>query len=84
MQVTLEEREYKAVADIARKTERKVAAVVRESIRRYALLPEEDRERQAALLELLSLPPTPVPVNYSDWEEEYGARKAASGQIETS
>ncbi len=70
VQVTLEQHEYAALATIARRNKKKLAAVVRESVRRYALLPEEDRERRAALSELLGLPPTPVPAEYSDWEEE--------------
>ncbi len=80
MQVTLEVEEYDALARIARRQRKKLAAVVRESIRRYALLPEADRERREALVELLNLPPTPVPVDYSDWEDGYSALKNANGR----
>ena len=83
VQVTLESQEYDALAAIARRKGKKLAAVVRESIRLYALLPEGDRERREALSELLNLPPTPVPDNYPNWEEEYGALKNTSGQIKT-
>jgi hypothetical protein len=79
VQVTLEEQEYMALAKIAMKSGKKLAAVVRESIRRYALLPEEDRQRREALAELLNLPPTPVPAEYSAWEQEYRALKIAEG-----
>ncbi len=82
VQVTLEQNEYDALAKVARRNGKKLAAVVRESIRRYTLLPEGDRETREALKDLLNLPPTPAPGNYSDWEQEYGAAKGSTGQKE--
>ncbi len=84
VQVTLEEHEYDALAKIARRNGKKLAAIVRESIHRYTLLPEGDRQAREALEDLLNLPPTPVPDIYSDWEHEYSAAKSSSSQKETS
>lgn len=75
VQVTLDEDIYERLADIARRQERKVAAVVRESIVRYCIEPDAQRRKQAALGGLLALDPTPVGVDYSDWETEYVARR---------
>lgn len=75
IQVTLEEDQYAWLAEIARRENKKLAGVVRESIERYCLAPEAERKKRAALDDLLSLEPTPVPDNYADWEKEYGGRK---------
>ena len=76
VQVTLEEEQYEQLYEIARREDKKLAAVVRESIVRYCLAPEAERRKRAALDDLLALEPTPVPGDYADWEKEYGARKA--------
>lgn len=75
IQVTLKEEEYEKLARIARRKGQKLAAVVRESIRKYELEPETTRARRQALETLLTLPPVAVPQRYEDWEEEYGALK---------
>ena len=80
VQVTLEDREYEVLARIARKEGKKLAAIVRESIRRYALPPESDRCRREALEDLLSLQPTSVPADYAEWERQYGALKLKSAE----
>jgi hypothetical protein len=75
VQVTLERDEYESLTRIAHRSGKKLAAVVRECVRRYALHPEADRGRREALDELLALPPTPVPDDYADWEQKYGGLK---------
>lgn len=75
VQVTLDEEVYEQLADLARREERKLAAVVRESIVRYCIEPDVRRRKQDALDGLLALDPTPVPVDYAEWETEYVARK---------
>jgi hypothetical protein len=78
VQVTLEKEEYEALIRFAHRKGKKLTAVVRESVRRYVLHPEADRGRCEALDELLALPPTPVPDDYGDWEQEYGDLKKKS------
>jgi len=74
VQVTLEEKQYRLLEQIARRDGRKLAAVVRESIVRYCVEPEERDRRQRALRALGALD-TPVPADYGDWEREYSANK---------
>ena len=75
VQVTLEEAQYEELAEIARREGKKLASVVRESIEKYALAPEAERNKREALEDLFSLEPTPVPQEYAEWKREYGARK---------
>ena len=78
IQVTLNEEQYEQLYEIARRDDKKLAAVVRESIEQYCLAPDTERRKRAALDDLFGLEPTPVPEDYGDWEEEYGGRKAHS------
>jgi hypothetical protein len=80
VQVTLEPDEYEALARLASRGGKKLAAVVRESVRRYVLQPEADRGRHEALDRLLALAPTPVPDRYSDWERQYRELKTKSSK----
>lgn len=75
VQVTLEEADYERLAEIARRENKKLAGVVRESIERYCLAPEAERQKRNALDDLLALEPTPVPDDYADWERQYSGRK---------
>ena len=75
VQVTLDDDTYERLADIARRQERKLAAVVRESIVRYCIEPDVQRRKLDALDALLALDPSPAPVDYTDWEAEYVARR---------
>jgi hypothetical protein len=54
---------------------KKLAAVVREWIRKYSLSPDARRAKRKALQDLLSLPPTPVPGSYQKWKHQYGKLK---------
>ena len=75
VQITLEEAEYAALVRVARAEDKKLAAVVRESIRKYSLSPEARRSKLKALQDLLSLPPVPVPKTYQKWKGQYGEFK---------
>lgn len=74
IQVTLEPEQYERVAEIAMRDGKKLAAVVRESVVRYCLEPEQKRQRLEALreLEALDLPTG----DYADWKRQYAERKA--------
>ena len=80
IQVTLEADEYEDLSRIARQEKKKLAAVVRESIRKYILQPEDERLRRRALETLIGLPSTKVPENYRDWERTYSGLKTKSPQ----
>ena len=75
IQVTLEEAQYEELAEIARREDKKLARVVRESIVRYCIEPAAERKKRDALDSLLAIEPTPVPDDYSDWEAAYGEAK---------
>ena len=77
IQVTLDEVQYEKLAEIARREDKKLARVVRESIVRYCIEPETERKKRDAIEGLFALEPTAVPDDYATWEAEYGGRKAA-------
>lgn len=77
VQVTLDEVEYRELARIAERDGRKMAAVVRESIEKYCLEPEREREKREALEQLGSVS-LPVEEDYEAWEREYGSLKTES------
>ncbi len=76
VQVTLDEGQYVAVSRIARRDGRKLAAVVREAVEEYCVVPEARRRRLDAIDTLYSLDPVPVPVDQEQWEREYSSLKA--------
>jgi hypothetical protein len=47
-------------------------------VEKYCLEPEALRRKREALEDLLQLPPTPVPADYSEWKRTYGAIKKKS------
>ena len=81
IQVTLDEAQYEQLAEIARRADKKLARVVRESIVRYCIEPAAERRKRDAIEELFALEPAPVPDDYADWKAEYGGRKAGGGRI---
>jgi hypothetical protein len=70
IQVTLEEAQYDALAKIAERDGKKLAAVVRESVVEYCLGPESKKAKQRALEALLA-ESAPPPEDYADWEQQY-------------
>jgi len=79
IQVTLDEAQYEQLAEIARREDKKLARVVRESIVRYCIEPAVERKRREALDSLLALQPAPVPDDYAEWESEYTLLKGTGG-----
>lgn len=79
IQVTLDEAQYEQLAEIARREDKKLARVVRESIVRYCIEPAVERKRREALETLMALEPTPVPDHYAEWESEYAGLKGTGG-----
>lgn len=78
VQVTLADEQYRKLAYLAQRQGRKLAAVVRESVEKYCLEPERARRKRKALEDLLQIPPTAVPEDYSEWKRDYGALKTKS------
>lgn len=75
VQVTLEADVYDRLCDIAEREHTSLAGVVRESVVRYCIEPDDRRRRERALDRLTSIR-APVPECYEDWEAEYSRRKA--------
>ena len=75
VQVTLDARQYAAVARVARQDGRKLAAVVREAVEKYCVEPEARRRRLDAIEALYELEPAPAPTSPEQWEREYGGLK---------
>lgn len=70
-QVLLTEKEYKTLEEFSAKTKKKLGTLIREAVDKVYV--EEKRQAQIkdSIDNLLSLPPTPAPENYQQWEEEY-------------
>ena len=75
VQVTLDARQYAAVARVARQDGRKLAAVVREAVEKYCVEPEARRRRLDAIEALYELDPAPAPASPERWEREYAELK---------
>lgn len=75
VQVTLDEDQYQRLAEVASREEKTLAAVVRESVVRYCVEPEEQRRKLEAL-ERLEAVDAPAPEDYSEWEREYSTVKS--------
>jgi len=73
IQVTLEQAHYERVVEIAEREGKKLAAVVRESIIRYCVDPE-DRKRKLDAIHALEALEVPVG-DYADWKRQYAAKK---------
>ena len=70
IQVTLQDSQYKALAQIAEREGKKLAAVVRESVVQYCLGPESKKAKRRALKALLA-ESAPPPDDYTAWERRY-------------
>jgi len=70
IQVTLEDSQYEALAQIAARDGKKLAAVVRESVVQYCLGPEAKKAKRQALMALLT-ESAPPPEDYAAWERQY-------------
>lgn len=74
VQVTLEEPDYQALLRVAERENKKLAAVVRESIEKYCVEPESAREKRTSLAALFSIE-APVVDTYEAWERQYSSLK---------
>lgn len=75
VQVTLEADVYERLCEIAEREHTSLAGVVRESVVRYCIEPDDRQRRERALDRLTSIQ-APVPERYEDWEAEYSRLKA--------
>ncbi len=85
IQVTLDARGYAAVSRIARREGKKLAAVVREAVEQYCVLPEARQRRLEAIDRLYAKGAVPAPESLPEWERQYSRLKAglATGSLDT-
>ena len=75
VQVTLDARAYAAVSRIARRDGKKLAAVVREAVVQYCVLPEARQRRLEAIDRLYETRAVPAPESLPEWERQYSRLK---------
>lgn len=75
VQVTLDARGYAAVSRIARREGKKLAAVVREAVEQYCVLPEARQRRLEAIDRLYATGAVSAPESLPEWERQYGRLK---------
>jgi hypothetical protein len=75
VQVTLDARAYAAVSRIARREGKKLAAVVREAVEQYCVLPEARQRRLEAIDRLYATRAVPAPESLPEWERQYSRLK---------
>ncbi len=71
IQVLLTEKQFEDLGEIASQQKAKLGTLVRKAIEEQYLKNKKQREIAEAVDRLLSLPETPVPDNYQEWEDEY-------------
>ena len=75
IQVLLTEEQFRDLVEIAAQQKKKLGALVREAIEECHLKQVSQRRISNAVDRLLSLPESPVPENYHEWETEYQKNK---------
>ena len=75
IQVTLDARGYETVSRIARRDGKKLAAVVREAVEQYCVLPEARQRRLEAIDRLYGAAAVPAPESLPEWERQYSRLK---------
>ena len=75
IQVTLDARSYASVSRIARREGRKLAAVVREAVEQYCVLPEARQRRLEAIDRLYTSATVPAPESLPEWERQHSRLK---------
>jgi len=76
-QVLLTEEEYKALVEIAARTRKKLGTLIREAVEKIYVEQKKKSQIVGAIDRLLSMPPTPAPEDYQQWEKEYSKLKQA-------
>ena len=79
IQVTLDARAYASVSRIARREGKKLAAVVREAVEQYCVLPEARQRRLEAIDRLYVAGTVPAPDSLPEWERQYSRLKVGLG-----
>lgn len=75
IQVTLDARAYATVSRRARREGKKLAAVVREAVEQYCVLPEARQRRLEAIDRLYTAGRVPAPESLPEWERRYSRLK---------
>lgn len=75
IQVLFSEEQHRDLASIAHRERKKLGTLVREAVLEYHLKKAKQAKVAEAVDRLLSLPETPVPENWEDWESEYQKKK---------
>ena len=85
VQVTLDARGYAAVSRVARREGKKLAAVVREAVEQYCVLPEARQRRLEAIDRLYATGTVSAPESLPEWERRYSRLKSglATGCLHT-
>ncbi len=71
VQVLLTDQQLKELEEIASRDRKKLGTLVREAIEEYHLKKNKQQKIAEAVDRLLSLPETPAPEDYQEWEAEY-------------
>lgn len=71
IQILLTEQQFKDLGEIASQQNAKLGTLVRKAIEEQYLKNKKQPEIAEAVDRLLSLPETPVPDKYREWETEY-------------
>lgn len=74
-QVLFTEEQFKILENIAAKRHKKLGTLIREAVEKVYIEKRRIAETANAIDKLLSLPPTPPPKDYQEWEKEYSKLK---------
>ena len=79
-QVMLTDEQYKTLEDLSAQSHKKLGTLIRDAVNKVYIEKHKKAEKADAVNRLLSLPPQPVPENYSEWEDEYSEQKGSANQ----
>lgn len=74
-QVLFTEKQFADLTKIASKLNKKMGAIIRDAVEEVYLKKQRKKEIANAVDRLLSMPETPSPKNYQQWEKEYSKLK---------
>ena len=78
-QVLLTEQQYDTLIELAQESGKKLGTLIREAIEVVYMEKKRKENTAEAVDRLLSLPKTPVPKDYQQWEKEYSGLKGEEG-----
>ncbi len=70
-QVLFTKDQFIALQEISFKTHKKIGALIREAVVKTYIDEKRKTDIAQAVDNILTLPPTPAPANYNNWEKEY-------------